>query len=385
MLVFWLACSGAQDNVTPDLKMGGAEGVLIEDVRVYQGPEVGAVPLLGGRDAVLRVAIASDRMGETFTVRLTSAGQEFDQEMTLADELLVPVPGDTIQTGLDFTVEVLEVDGDNADAVWSESFLVDEQGLDIKIVLVPFAYHADGSGRLPDLSEESLARLEDRAMQLYPAATVNIEVHEVIDWYAAIEPNGQGWQEVGFELFQLRSSENPDDDVYYYGVFNPRSSFASWCGQGCLNGVTLLNDDPADTGIAALRLALGTGFEDYFADTMLHELGHAMGREHADCGPGIDPSSIDRDYPYNNGGIGAEAVDLVNVSVVSDSYADIMSYCSDIWISDYTYMAVLDRGLAIRPDDGQADSATPTMSFEPVPGATFVPWDHLPGGVYITR
>ena len=40
------------------------------------------------------------------------------------------------------------------------------------------------------------------------------------------------------------------------------------------------------------------------ADTAAHELGHSHGRNHAPCGMGLDPSSIDPAYPHDGGKIG---------------------------------------------------------------------------------
>jgi len=68
-----------------------------------------------------------------------------------------------------------------------------------------------------------------------------------------------------------------------------------------------------------------------------HELGHNWGREHAPCGVSGDPS-----YPYEGGSIGVWGYDRATGTLKSPSgHADIMSYCSPFWTSDYTYRGVL--------------------------------------------
>jgi hypothetical protein len=216
-----------------------------------------------------------------------------------------------------------------------------------RVVLAPFIYNADGSGRMPDLSPEAVELHRQRLLQLYPVSNVEVTVHDPIPWSQPISPNGAGWQEVGFRTFQLRGEDNAPDDVYYYAIFNPTASFVQFCATGCLLGVTLLNDMPPDTGDVSLRLALGVGFSEVASDTMAHELGHAHGRGHAPCGPGLDPQSIDAGYPHQGGVIGEWGWDIVSGALVPPTLTDIMGYCDDQWISDYNYGALSWRALHV--------------------------------------
>jgi hypothetical protein len=96
-------------------------------------------------------------------------------------------------------------------------------------------------------------------------------------------------------------------------------------------------------------------------DVVTHELGHNFGRSHAPCG---NPSAPDPSYPYANASIGVYGIDLGDMTLKSPSvYADVMSYCSPDWISDYTYTGVLAfRGTS--PDvvpSGSAGGARPGL------------------------
>jgi hypothetical protein len=108
--------------------------------------------------------------------------------------------------------------------------------------------------------------------------------------------------------------------------------------------VTLLNNDPPETGTAQLRLALGVGFDNEAPNTAAHETGHAHGRNHVNCGIGLDPSSIDQQYPHDPKTIGPWSYDILNNVLVDPAkHTDIMGYCQNQWISDYNYKKLFTR------------------------------------------
>ena len=151
---------------------------------------------------------------------------------------------------------------------------------------------------------------------------------------------------------------------------------------------------------------------------MVHEVGHALGRNHAPCGgvSGADPS-----FPYSGGGIGVWGYALLDKKLYSPSTAkDFMGYCSPSWVSDFNYGALFTRiayvtanglvassprqtyrfldvdghggsqwGETIVPDDVPSSSPT-AISFVDREGhdvgavtAAFYPYGDLPGGFYL--
>jgi hypothetical protein len=72
---------------------------------------------------------------------------------------------------------------------------------------------------------------------------------------------------------------------------------------------------------------------------MAHEIGHTHGREHAPCGT----SSFDEDYPYANGTIGVRGFDRRTSTFIEPTSNDILGFCGNQWISDYTYDGLLER------------------------------------------
>ena len=402
-LLTLLSCDRADDTLV-EASLVGAKGVTITQVVLHQGPErvlavdgdseEGELPLVAGRDALVRVFYTSDEdVGELVTGRLELAnGARFDvdmervaasEEMDLDSTLNFTIPGDEIDEAFEYRVSILEEGRqDNESAYFpAEGFDLHEttgQPTVFKLVLVPFEYNADGSGRTPDTSDEAIAAYVDRFRQVYPIADVEITVHDPVPWSSAIKGNGQGWQEVGFELYSLRASEGASEDSYYYGMFKPTDSLAQFCSGGCLLGVTLLNNTPSDVGEPSLRLGLGVGFEDVAADTMLHELGHAHGREHAPCGQGLDPSSIDSDFPNNDGAVDGLMWDPVGGELVT-GMTDLMGYCSLQWSSAYTYTALHTRMVNIQ-NSGNARSAGLDEDVLFVDGKGNARWGGVSGG-----
>lgn len=353
----------------------GAAGVTVHRVAIYQGvertleldgaPQTPAVPLIAGRDALVRVFYSIDAAydGQPVTGRLEiDGGDPIDVEATLggasvqedvATTVNFFVPGDRIGDTFVWSVGVMQLGTaaeDNlaarypAAALTKESLPVEGKRNTLRVIVAPFRYDTDGSGRLPDTSPPAIEALRARFKQLYPVSDVQVSVREPTPWNQAIKPDGTGWQEVGYTLYGFRAQDGTTDDVYYYGMFNPAQSLYSYCGGGCLLGVTLLNNDPPETGTVGLRLAIGVGFPEVVNDTAAHEIGHAHGREHANCGYGIDPQSIDHAYPYDGGLIGSWGLDPVTATLYPPNvFSDLMGYCEQVWISDYNYKALFAR------------------------------------------
>ncbi len=352
-----------------------APGVIIERVSLYQGierdlmvdgelVEDDEVPLVEGRPGLLRVfySIDDDYNGNRVTGRLHVGGETFESEPDRLED-------ESAQHDLDTTINIpLDVgDWPGGDAEWSVELVqegdfepgagarfpsegdatseVEADANVLRVVIVPFSYEADGSGRVPNLDDDQVEEIRSYFHKLYPVSDVELSVHDVIPFESALGPDGSGWFIAGLATVQARNDAGDGEDVYYYGMFNPTDTLQQFCFGGCLLGVTLLNDDPADEGDPNLRIAIGVGFSSRAADVAAHELGHSHGRPHAPCGPnGTLPDGIDPRYPYDDGEIGVWGYDFYEDHLVEPDATDIMGYCDDQWISDYQYRALYERG-----------------------------------------
>jgi hypothetical protein len=221
----------------------------------------------------------------------------------------------------------------------------------LKIVLVPYRYTADRSNREPDTSEAQIELYRKRLMQLYPATKVELTLHEIVTTALAVRPSGSGWDRLLDNLGTIREAETPASDVYYYGLFNPAVSEDAYCQSGCTSGLSNLASSP---GQSDFRTSIGLGFSGpSAAETMVHEIGHAHGRQHAPCSLDGQIEDPDPKFPHEQAGIGAFGYDILDKRFVAPGSGDMaptdfMSYCEPTWVSDYTYRALFDRMKALR-------------------------------------
>jgi len=444
------------------------EGLAISSVAVFQGVKVDVVkdgeavtkrnaPVVANRPGLLRVYVTpssgySEREvtaelrlvdGSTRlpilkdTKVITRASSDADLDSTFNFEL----PAASLAVGITYQVFLTAKDGAVANGTNGARFPQDggvaslevEPSGKLKIVVVPVKYEADGSGRVPDTSAAQLERYKKTFMSRYPATEVEITARQPFSWTTAIAPNGSGFSQVLNAITQLRRSDGAAADVYYYGALAPAASFSSFCQRGCVTGLSTVVENPKTS---FLRASVGVGYPGEDAtNTAAHEIGHAHGRSHAPCGgaQGVDP-----DYPYAQGSIGVWGYDILGKTLMSPTKGkDMMGYCPNEWVSDYTFTALFDRiaavnghnatsatgstadgvgasaaaamhgrqtyRMAVVAADGSIESASDIeLDEEPAGGelraATFVsatgqtlgqraaqffPYDHLPGGVLV--
>lgn len=432
-------------------------GLAITDVAFFQAVKVPVVtngewvrsrnaPVVAGRPAVVRVYVkpqagwagkkvtAELRLSDgakkypavTDTKTITKASTDADMTSTFNLE----VPGDSLTRGVSIQVALTAPDGARpsgpSDARFPHDGTTKPLGAEgagkLKIVVVPVKYMADGSGRTPDVGAPQLALYKQAMMARYPASDVEVTARAPWSYASSISGSGSGFSQVLDAVTQLRRQDGVDDDVYYYGALAPASSFNSYCSSGCVTGLSTVVDDAST---AFLRASVGVAFSGGdSAETMAHEVGHAHGRDHAPCGGarGVDPQ-----FPYAGGGIGVWGYDLFAKELHSPGTGtDMMGYCDDAWISDYTYGALFDRirevnqlagatmkvanagasqtyrlatvdeagdvtwtdaiSLDHEPAGGQARDVAYLSSAGTTVGAhtaRFYPYDHLPGGVLV--
>ncbi|MEM7676174.1 MAG: hypothetical protein AAF449_09245, partial [Myxococcota bacterium] len=159
------------------------------------------------------------------------------------------------------------------------------------VVLVPFRYNADGSGRLPDISPEQITRYRNTMFAQFPIAGLNLTVREPVDFPDEIvRDDAVGWTSMLDALLLTRANDAPPNSYYYYGIVVPENDARTYCGQACIAGLGPV----ASLNSIFLRGAVGLGYTGQVsAETFTHEIGHATGRLHAPCGT----TDADRNYP----------------------------------------------------------------------------------------
>ncbi len=364
--------------------------VRIREIALYQGVEAliardgesldPSVPIVAGRDALLRVFVeplpgAAMREivahvelgeGEPLEARLVVRGASTRE--SLESSANVRIPGARIEPGVPLRVELREtVSGCRAEEAPPGAIFpsggatyavpAESNGGALRIVLVPVRYDADGSGRIPNLDAALRESFRAFAYSLFPVRDIDLVVRDApMPWGSALASNGSGWSALLNACRNLRTSDAPPADTYYYCVFNPAPTFREFCGRGCTSGLGFV---PSARDVAS-RTSIGLGYPGS-EDTFAHEVGHTLGRPHAPCGSAGDP---DPEYPHAGGRIGTWGYDLVGNQLRDPTdFGDLMGYCSPKWISDYTYSRIFSRLQAVR-------AAAFTFVGEPIAHAT---------------
>jgi hypothetical protein len=331
-------------------------------LRVYVSPEAGWTPR--AVTAELRLASGTTKFPILRDTKVISAASKEEEPKSTFD---LEFPADSVPADATFQVSLTVPDGEDPEAVGATKARFPEDGTTtdlgaalsgkLRMVVVPVRYDADGSGRTPTVTGAQKLLYQQTLLKMYPTSEIEVTAHEPMPFASKISSNGGGYPAVLRAITDLRQKDDVDKDVYYYGLLEPAATWESYCGRGCVTGLSSIVDD-ADS--AAMRASVGVGFDGQIAaNTMAHEVGHAHGRLHAPCG---GPASPDPRFPYQGGGIGVWGYDILAKTLISPSKGtDVMGYCPNVWVSDYTYDALFNRIVAVSGQKG-ADSSSPQSS-----------------------
>ena len=334
---------------------------LTQSVQTYAG----AVPLVKDRDGFLRVfvtATQSNLAAPSVRVRFAVSGvltkdttlganglsvPLSPNEGSLSASWNMPVPGTLIQPNLTI---LAEVDPANTVAETNESDnLFPSVGTPLALDVRPTSTFAvrfvpirqTANDLQGDVTSTNKASYLDATMRMHPLAAYDADMHAPLSTDApAVQANSStAWTQILNELKAARTSDG--NSRYYYGVVKPTYS----------SGIA---------GIGFVGLPVAIGWDKPGADQVAaHEWGHNWGRQHAPCGNAGNP---DASYPYANGAIGVYGFDVAAQSIKPPTYSDLMGYCNNEWISDYTYIGVLDyRGTHADVESAFAQAMQPCL------------------------
>jgi hypothetical protein len=313
---------------------------LTQSVQTYAG----AVPLVKDRDGYLRVFVTANQSNLTapqVRVRFYQAGTPVStitipppgtsvplspNEGTLTSSWNVAVPKTLIQPGLSVLADV-DPGNDVAEADETDNQFPASGtplSLDVhattafSVRFVPVLQSANG--RQGNVTNANKASYLTAAMKIHPLAAYDADLRAPYTTSApAVDANNSStWSTILSQLDAIRMADG--SSRYYFGVVNPSYS-SGVAGVGYVGGKTAIGWDKSGADWVAA-----------------HEWGHNWGRNHAPCGGAGGP---DPGYPYPSGATGVYGLDVATLTLKPPTATDIMGYCSNQWISDYTYKGVL--------------------------------------------
>lgn len=159
--------------------------------------------------------------------------------------------------------------------------------------------------------------IQNAFLQLWPFSDIQIKNRAV---YTADVTNAEDMNHLLYDISELQSLDG--ENSHYYGFFS--SNIYDDLNFNSFGGIAFIGDT---VGIGKDN---DTGFS-----IMLHELGHNFNLRHIDCG---NPVNADIQYPYTPNTIGSLGISRdLQTFYNPTTYADIMSYCSNQFVSDYSY------------------------------------------------
>ena len=331
---------------------GGGANLTIAGVHLQQVVQTfgGAVPLIDGRDALLRVFV----LGSTPGIPAPPVRVQLYHGATIVTTAVVAPPVATVPTVVDegalssswnYRVPaslvrpglavLVEADPSNqisesseADNTWpagSSPWAPQVRTVaPLTVRFVPIVQAA--TGLVGRVAAGSLDQFLGAARKLLPLSRIDGELAPPYTTNAPAvvsSDSNQAWIQILSELNAMRAAEG--GSAVYFGVL--QTPYVSGiAGMAYVNG----------------RAALGWDFLPGASIVVAHELGHSFGRFHSPCGRA---GGIDVSYPYARGTIGGFGYDPVDGRLIAPTAADVMSYCSPVWISDYTFTGMLNHWL----------------------------------------
>ena len=300
----------------------------------------GAIPVVAGRPAQLRVFATADRANDynpDALVTFHAGGREVHEvEMQTDGSRGVPdhydparadqryqalIPGAVLRPGTEMVVAI-DPDSVMPRAEFSEVRIpLDVRELPrMRLTIVPVVAESGAGGDVLDWVRSADDPAVGFMRAVLPVGDLDLTVREPFTIaQLPVAEDINDWRDLLQDIDLLRTAEAGSG--YWYAVVQPEGE------RGTL-GITYIEG----------RASVGIPDPQVFA----HELGHNMSLRHAPCG---GPARQDPDYPYADGSIGVHGYDPRADTLVDPSTPDLMSYCRPRWISDYHFNKALEYRL----------------------------------------
>jgi hypothetical protein len=324
-------------------------------------------PLIEGRALFLRAHVVTETGWTARRLRAVLSLEVGDQKTELEDAKMIAGPSDTekLESSFNFLVPAMLVKpktelsvsvyetgpGAGAEPATPPRFPpMGTADLGVKagkmVMDVVMVMMEGPSGPLDD-SPARRKRLESYLGDVYPVQKL------VVRWRPPIKITAKiGWMDAFMTLQKARIDDDAKPAEYYHMLLAKEDSLDAFLGLGRIAG-------PA-AGEGANRIAMTNVSKhavDGEMDTVSHEMGHNLGRNHA---PGCKAQGVDDHFPYPETGVGVDGYSIPEAAFKSrKKWKDVMGYCYPTWISDYTWNGFERRTRVV-------SAYSETMPFQPL-------------------
>lgn len=327
---------------------GGTGGfnLAVENVYLTQATQRydGTVSLVAGRDALLRVFVTASVAntnrpdvrvrvydGNTLLQTVTIGAPEASVRTATAEGTLTSswntiIAAANVRTSMRVVADVdptaAIAEADRTDNIWprggTPQLITVTATPAFNVRFVPVV-NAGLTGNITDANKESFLATTRR---IFPFNTVVADVRAPFTSSAPALQSSDGnsaWLTILSELNALRTTDAAPSTTHYYGVVK-----------------VTYNSGIAGLGYVPGRAAMGWDYLPTGDGVAAHEWGHNFSRPHTPCGVSGDPN-----YPYTGGTIGVWGWNATTNTLVAPTLTDIMGYCNNQWISDWTWTQVM--------------------------------------------
>ena len=248
-----------------------AKGITISEIAVFQAGKISvmksgtaATPktakgaeIIQGKDALFRIYVTVDSgfQSRDLSARLMLNGQSLgysakatlsasSTELAAANSFNILVPASAITAALDYQVQIVECGtGSGTDhapifpASGVASLATRKTGV-VKVTMLPVT----SGGVTPTLDQTFVDAITKVMDSMYPTSGTQITVSTTpitgCTVTAATASDGVAWSDCLDTLMARRRSDKPASDVYYVAVLKPSSTFAAFCGDSCITGIS---------------------------------------------------------------------------------------------------------------------------------------------------